>query len=89
MVDLRDEILRTYPTLTREQRSRPIYASDIVDAIRRFGTPLANQMTADYWSGFKAWDSFSMILQCETLLPTEEEARRFREWALGRLRLKL
>jgi hypothetical protein len=46
-------------------------------------------MTADYWSGFKAWDSFSMILQCEKLLPTEADAIRFKEWAMVRLSLEL
>ena len=89
MVDMRHDLLLTCHTLSPAQRSRPIRATDIIDAIVRFGTPLGNQITADYWSGFKAWDSFSMILQCEKLLPTRADVTRFKEWAMVRLSLEL
>ena len=78
-------ILEASDRLTPRQRSRTITPQDIFLAAILFGYPLTTQLQRDYYAGCKAWDSFSMILQSEALLPTDEDAEEFKRWAFGRL----
>ncbi|MGO9566659.1 MAG: hypothetical protein ACLP5H_03860 [Desulfomonilaceae bacterium] len=85
----RSAIIESFDRLSGHQRVRRIHPWDILEAAVLFGDPLAEQLQRDYLAQFKAWDSFSMILQCETLLPSDAEVERFGAWAFGRLGLEL
>ena len=81
-------IIQSLDRLSEHQRLRRIHPWDILEAAVFFGDPVAVQLQRDYPAQFKAWDSFSMILQCETLLPSDADVERFGVWAFGRLGLK-
>ena len=80
-------ILEASEKFTHEQKSRRITPQDIFLATFDFGYPLTAQLKEDYYAGFKAWDSFSMILQSQELLPGEKDVERFKVWALWRLEI--
>ena len=84
----RSAIMESLDRLSEHQRARRIHPWDILEAAVFFGNPLAEQLRGDYLTQFKAWDSFSMILQCETLLPSDADVDRFGRWAFGRLGVK-
>ncbi|MGO9566805.1 MAG: hypothetical protein ACLP5H_04605 [Desulfomonilaceae bacterium] len=83
----RSAIIASFDRLNEHQRVRRIHPWDIFEAAVFFGDPVAQQLQRDYLAQFKAWDSFSMILQCETLLPSDADVERFGVWAFGRLGL--
>lgn len=87
MTNLRYAILENRDVLTTHQRSRLLEPRDVLEAIVIFGYPLAAQLERDFMARFKAWDSFSMVLQSEDLLPSESDAEKFRQWAFVRLGL--
>ena len=78
-------ILEAFEKFTPEQKSRPITPQDIFLAAFSFGYSLTSQLQKDYLAGYKAWDSFSMILQSQELLPSDDDVERFQTWALWRL----
>ena len=84
----RSAIIESLDRLSEHQKARRINTWDILEAAVFFGNPLAQQLQRDYLAQFKAWDSFSMVLQCETLLPSDADVDRFGRWAFGRLSLK-
>ena len=84
----RSAIIESLDRLSEQQRVRRIHPGTFLKppSFRRSG---CRQLQRDYLAQFKAWDSFSMILQCETLLPSDAEVERFGVWAFGRLGLEL
>lgn len=83
--DTRFAILNQFEHLSSEQRARKLHHLDVMEAALDFGIPLAVQMEKDKMTGYKAWDSFSMILQSSTLLPSDFQVERFRDWAMKQL----
>lgn len=83
MID-RYTILQASENFTKEQRTRLINSDDIVSARLRFNFLIAAQLRLDHWVGFKAWDSFSMILQHPMCVP-DNQIDVFVRWAFDRL----
>ncbi len=79
-------IYKARDRLTKDQRRRKVNVADIAASIFTFNHLVADQLKLDYWVGFKAWDSFSMILQCEMCVP-ENQVEKFAKWAFRRLGL--
>ncbi len=73
----RSAIIESLDRLSVHQTARRIHLWDILEAAVFFGDPVAQQLQRDYLAQFKAWDSFSMILQCQTLLPSDADVERF------------
>jgi len=81
-------ILEKVEKLTEYQKKRTIDRWDIFEAVIFFGYPLAYQLERDHRARYKAWDSFSMILQSRELLPSASDVERFSQWAFVRLGLE-
>ena len=86
--DLRLSILMSRDKLTSDVKARQIHKLDIIESAIKFGVPLAVQLQRDQWAGYPAWDSFSMILQSEILLPSGLEVERFKDWAMKQLQIR-
>lgn len=80
----RDAILKASDELGQEQRRRRITLPDIISASLMFNSSVIRQIMQDSKSGYKAWDSFSMILQREKCV-LDAEVEKFVKWALRRL----
>lgn len=86
MSDIRRFFLRQFEYLPKYQRARKIHMLDVIEAAMSFGVALAVQLERDRFSGFKCWDSFSMICQSEHLLRSEAEVEKFIKWGTEQLK---